>query len=107
MDIGSTYIHLTWSHPPDDTHQGVIRLYNIYVEEQETDKKSLYTTPANETELFIDSLHPFYVYHIKVAAVTVKEGNATSVSSRTDEAGTVTIVMISISHALTRMHLSI
>lgn len=102
MDIGSTYIHLTWGHPPDDTHQGVIRLYNIYVEEQETDKKSLYTTPANETELFIDPLHPFYVYHIKVAAVTVKEGNATSISSRTDEAGTVTIVMINISYALTR-----
>ena len=89
IDTGPTYIHLTWSHPPDDTHQGIIRLYNIYTTEQETAQTFFDTTGANDTELYLRSLHPFYTYHIMVAAVTVKEGNSTTLSVRTDEAGTV------------------
>lgn len=46
-----------------------------------------YTTAANDTQLLITSLHPFYTYHMNVAAVTVKEGNSTTLSVKTEEAG--------------------
>ena len=46
-----------------------------------------YTTAANVMELVLTSLHPFYTHHIKVAAVTVEEGNKTTLSVKTQEAG--------------------
>jgi len=87
VDIGPSYIHLTWSHPPEDTHQGVIREYHVYTTEQETGRTLFNTTTADDAEILLTSLHPFYIYHIKVAAVTVQEGNFTTLSVRTEEAG--------------------
>ena len=88
MDIGPTHIHLTWSHPPEDAHQGIIREYHVYTTEHETGKTFFNTTTADDAEVLLSFLHPFYVYHMKVAAVTVQEGNFTTLSVRTEESGT-------------------
>lgn len=87
VDTGPSHIHLTWSHPPEDAHQGIIRKYHVYTTEQETGKALFNATTADDTEILLSFLHPFYVYHIKVAAFTVQEGNFTSLSVRTKEAG--------------------
>ena len=59
----------------------------MYTTEQETGRTLFNTTTADDAEILLTSLHPFYVYHIKVAAVTVQEGNFTTLSVRTEEAG--------------------
>ena len=87
VDIGPTHIHIRWDHPPNHTHQGIVRLYNIHVDVEETGETNLYTTRANNTELLLSSLHPFYTYHMNVAAVTIKEGNSSSLSTKTSESG--------------------
>ena len=87
IDVGPTHVHLTWCQPPNDTHQGIIRSYNIHILIEETKQMLFYTTAANVMELVLTSLHPFYTHHIKVAAVTVEEGNKTTLSVKTQEAG--------------------
>lgn len=87
MDIGPTHIQISWDHPPNDTHQGIVRLYNIYVSVEESEQTFFYTTAAENTELLLTSLHPFYTYHMRVAAVTIEEGNSTLLSAKTNESG--------------------
>ena len=87
VDIGPTHIHIRWDHPPNDTHQGIVRQYNIYVDVEETQQTHFYTTTAENRELFLTSLHPYYTYHMRVTAVTVEEGNSTLLSARTHESG--------------------
>ena len=87
MGIGPTHIHLTWSHPPEDTHQGVIREYHVYTTEQETGRTLFNTTTTNNTEIYLDNLHPYYLYHIAVSAFTVDAGNYSSITIRTAETG--------------------
>lgn len=86
-DVGPTHIHLTWSRPPNDTHQGIIREYHVNTTEQETGKTLFNTTAANNTEIYLDSLHPYYLYHIAVSAFTVDTGNYSSITIRTTETG--------------------
>jgi hypothetical protein len=85
VDIGPTHIRFRWDHPPNDTHQGIVRLYNIYVDVEETEQTYFYTTTADNTELLLAHLHPYYTYHMRVAAVTVEEGNSTFLSAKTEE----------------------
>ena len=87
VDIGPTHIRIRWDHPPNDTHQGIVRLYKIYVAVEETEQTYFYTTTADNTELLLAYLHPYYTYHMRVAAVTVEEGNSTFLSAKTDESG--------------------
>ena len=45
-------------------------------------------TPAETTEVVLDSLHPYYTYEIVIVAFTVEEGsNYTTVTIQTDEEG--------------------
>lgn len=87
VDIGPTHIHIRWDHPPNDTHQGIIRHYNIYVNVEETQLTHFFNTTAENTELLLTSLHPYFIYHMRVVAVTVEEGNYTLLSARTHESG--------------------
>ena len=87
VDVGPHHLHIRWDHPPNETHQGIVRTYNIYITVEETDETYNYTTPAQITELQITMLHPFYTYHMKVAAVTVREGNYSILSAKTSESG--------------------
>lgn len=86
VSVTATTVHLTWDHPPEETHQGVIRGYTLNVTELETGRTLRETTP--ETEIVIDSLHPFYTYKITIIAFTIEEGsNHTTIYVETDEAG--------------------
>ena len=69
--ITDTSIHLAWNHPPEDTHYGVIREYNINVTELETGYTFIESTDSETTEILLESLHPFYTYEVRISAVTV------------------------------------
>ena len=68
----STSLHLEWSAPPPDTHNGVIRSYTILLYEEDTGLTLTYK--ALNTSKTIASLHPYYVYHCQVQAFTVSNG---------------------------------
>jgi len=83
--LNSTHIHLSWDHPPEEFHHGVIRHYLINVTEQETERVLQLT--SEETEITIGPLHPHYTYHCAIAAVTVAEGPFINITVRTEEDG--------------------
>jgi len=84
----STSIHVYWSHPPEDTHYGVIREYWLNVTELETATNSRVIVDSEETELVLTSLHPYFTYHIIIIPVTIEEGdNYTEITVRTAEDG--------------------
>ena len=63
---------LHWQPPPFDSQNGIIRHYEIVLVELETGTTSNYTT--TETTITISSLHPYYLYEYRVAAVTIATG---------------------------------
>ena len=63
---------LHWQPPPFDSQNGIIRHYESVLVELETGTTSNYTT--TETTITISSLHPFYMYEYRVAAVTIATG---------------------------------
>lgn len=88
IDFGSTFIHIYWSHPPEDTHYGVLREYRLNVTELETGERFRVTVDSEETEAVLTSLHPYYTYHITIVPVTVVEGdNYTEITIKTAEDG--------------------
>ncbi len=87
MSVTATTIHLSWDHPHEDTHQGIIRGYRLNVTELETGRTFRAIT-AEKTEIVVGSLHPFYTYEITIVAFTVEEGlNYSTIIVETDEAG--------------------
>lgn len=86
MALNSTYIYLSWDHPPEEFHHGVIRHYLINTTEQETGRTFQLT--SEQTEINIGQLHPHYIYHCAIAAVTVAKGPSVIVTVRTEEDGT-------------------
>ena len=88
VSVTATSIHLSWDHPPEDAHQGIIREYRINVTELETERTFREVTPAENTEVVLESLHPYYTYRIVIVAFTVEEGsNYTTITIQTDEDG--------------------
>ena len=84
--LGPTSIHLSWSPPPEEHHNGVVRSYRVNVTEVETGRKLRYSTGS--AEIVIRNLHPYYLYNCTVTAVTVDEGPYSAVIAvRTKEAG--------------------
>ena len=84
--ILSTSFVLHWQPPPFDSQNGIIRHYEIVLVELETGTTSNYTT--TDTTITISSLHPYYTYEYKVAAVTVATGPfSETVSIQTLSAG--------------------
>ena len=70
--ITSTSITLAWQPPPLESQNGIIRSYEIVLVETETSTTSVYNT--TETTIVISSLHPYYIYECRVAAVTDATG---------------------------------
>ena len=90
--LSSTSISLSWSPPPLDDQNGIIREYRISITEDETgDVMSL---TSSSTSVTVTSLHPYYTYRCSVSAYTVDIGPATSESTvRTLEDGNPTEIL--------------
>ena len=88
LSVGPTSIHISWDHPPEDTHYGIIREYQITYTELETGAVFNTSTDSETTELAVGSLHAFYTYTFFIVPVTVGVGtNHTEITVRTEEAG--------------------
>lgn len=73
----STAVQMEWL-PPNDEHQnGVIRAYVINITEVATGN-TWQQTIENDTDAFIEALHPFYLYSFSVAAQTTALGPFTT-----------------------------
>ena len=84
--LSPTSIHITWDPPVLQDHNGVIREYRINVTEALTGLQIQEIT--NQTQIIIDGLKPYHIYHCYIVAVTVDEGPYTvAVSVLTEEAG--------------------
>ena len=70
--ITETSFRLSWSPPPEEYINGIISSYTISVYEQETEVDTTYSTI--NTAYIITQLHPFYIYHVSVAASTIATG---------------------------------
>jgi receptor-type tyrosine-protein phosphatase Q len=71
-EINATSIFLGWEPPPNDTHNGIIRSYQINCTEVETG--TVFNVSSLQTEVIITGLHPAYTYSCRVSAVTVDAG---------------------------------
>ena len=76
--LNSTHIYLTWEPPPPDQVNGVIREYQLNVTENATGIVLQYTTNATDREITVGPLHPYYIYHCSVNAITISQGPYTS-----------------------------
>lgn len=84
--LNSTSFRLRWNPPPEEHHNGEIRMYRVNVTEIRTGRLLLFSTPV--TELVVSGLHPYFRYESVVSAVTVDEGPySAAVGIRTHEAG--------------------
>ena len=77
--LGSRVIQITWSQPLPEEQNGIIQSYIVNITVAETGHHFQLTT--NQTTITAERLHPFYNYHIFVAAVTVATGPSTEVYS--------------------------
>ena len=66
----STTAHVTWSPPPPEAQNGVIRKYELYLEDNST---SVSFNSPRESYALTD-LHPGNSYRVGVAAYTVEIG---------------------------------
>ena len=78
ISINSRNVHLFWSVPPLEYHNGIIRKFYINITEVDTGIK--FQRISFGTSLIISSLHPFYIYWFGVAAFTVDLGPFTEPS---------------------------
>ena len=72
ISVNSTTMMLSWDPPPFDQINGYIRHYVITVTELETILE-FQEEPTN-TQVTLQSLHPYYTYTCRVAAVTTGPG---------------------------------
>lgn len=70
VPITSRSIFLTWQ--PPSTPNGIIRNYRINITEQDNSRS--WQIISRSPEELITELHPYYIYSVSVAAVTVAEG---------------------------------
>ena len=85
--IDSTSLYFSWSAPPMDQQNGIIRHYEITLIEHETGSVFSYSTTG--TNITISLLHPNYYYQIEVSAVTIGAGPASApIVLQTPEDGT-------------------
>lgn len=75
--IMSTSISLTWTPPPEGTHNGMIRHYTVNITEDDSERELVFYSPT--TSLMVSSLHPYYTYHCRVSAITVEYGPYTDI----------------------------
>ena len=72
ISMSSTTITLSWDPPLSDQTNGYIQHYVITVTEHET--TSEIQEQSNYTQVTLQSLHPYYTYTCRVAAVTTGSG---------------------------------
>lgn len=68
----STSLTLSWSPPPQDQLNGVLRHYVVIVEELDSGR-NLTLTSIN-SQIVLADLHPFYTYRVSVCSVTLGVG---------------------------------
>ena len=86
-------LSISWQAPPPDTQNGEIRFYIIGVLEVDTGTQSSYNTSNNSNNFTLQSLHPYYLYHISVAAATVGLGPYSPVETiRMQETGLFSVM---------------
>jgi len=89
-NVTSDSISLAWDPPTAANQNGIIHTYNINVTVLENGDNIQLT--ANNTELFLDMLHPYYTYNFIISAVTIGPGPPSSVYTiTTEEEGNVTL----------------
>ncbi|CAI8041621.1 Tyrosine-protein phosphatase Lar [Geodia barretti] len=82
--VSSSSVRLTWNPPLPEEQNGMIRSYHINV--TSVDDKNLmefFETDGLNTIFIINSLHPYYLYTITIAAFTVDLGPHATVQERT------------------------
>ena len=72
ISMNSTTLTLSWDPPPFHQINGYIRHYIVVVTEHET--TSEFQEQPTNTQVTIQSLHPYYTYACRVAAVTTGPG---------------------------------
>ena len=70
--VTSQSFTVTWQPPPLEEINGDIRRYTLLIVESETERQFEVTT--NETQITINSLHPYYHYMCRVRAETSQPG---------------------------------
>ena len=77
--VNSRALSLTWSAPPPEDQNGIIKNYlvNICVVES---GEYFHQLTSNATVLVVDGLHPYYTYSCIVAVLTVGTGPFTGAS---------------------------
>ena len=75
--VDSTSISISWTPPPFEDQNGIIRNYVINITELETG--ITFSRVSLTTSISLYNLHPFYRYSVTVTAVTVGPGPATTV----------------------------
>ena len=77
--LGPRVIQINWNQPLPMEQNGFIRSYKLNITEAETGQHIQLTT--NNTTITAGGLHPYFNYHISVAAVTVAVGPYTEIYS--------------------------
>ena len=77
--VNSRALSLTWSPPPPEDQNGIIRNYLVNISVVESGEH-FYQLTSNATVLVVDELHPYYTYGCIVAALTVGTGPFTEAS---------------------------
>ena len=87
VSISSQTLTVSWEDPPSNTNNGILRYYTIRLLEQATGL--LRTLNRTSTPVTVEFLHPYYVYEVRVAIVTIGVGKLSPPHSiRMPEAGT-------------------
>ena len=77
--LGPRIIQINWNQPLPEDQNGFIRSYMVNITMSETGQHIQLTT--NSTTITAEGLHPYYNYHISVAAVTIAIGPYTKIYS--------------------------
>ena len=70
--VTSTSVDLSWSPPPTEHHNGVIRQYAVRIVVQDTG--NIYSHSTAQLSITVGDLHPYYTYNFSISAVTVAPG---------------------------------
>jgi len=92
--VSSETLYIEWSDPPFGDRNGLINSYIVNVTELFTGAITTHTVMV--TSITLLSLHPFYQYEVRVAAVTVSSGPfSPPITVQTDSDGENYVVFVS------------
>ena len=84
--IDSTSLYLSWTAPPLDQQNGLIRRYDLILTELDTG--AVFSFSTARTNFTATQLHPDYSYQIEVSAFTIGSGpRSPPLVLQTDEDG--------------------